>query len=134
MTETLVFVTNTGKRVEVPRSVVERVVTTELSNAFYWEYNPMYRNAVFEYVSSGMDEDALDPETADTVRRYIVHYAENLTLTVYIYAKASLGARQANAYLENMLPFLERLREMYRSKAKIWDMIRLCLEHGVDPF
>jgi len=128
------FVSVSGKPVRVSKRVLRKIITTELSNVFYWMYNPKYFNAVFEFVSSGMNEDALDAETADMVRRYIVHYAENLTLSVYIQMKAEASREQAAAYLKWSLPFLEKLREMYRSRARIWDMIRLCLDHGVDPF
>jgi len=124
-----------GRPVKVSLRLLRRIVTTEVSNTFYWMYSPIYFWPVKRFVVDlKMDESKLDPETAKMVRRYVLHYAENLVLSNYIHIKAVKGAKEAKRYLDYMMPLLQKLRELYSSGSKIWDMVKICLDYGIDPF
>ena len=135
---TLVFETMLGP-VEVPRVVVEEIISVELSNCFHW----ICPNVDLDY-SGVMDflEGKRDPELLKRIARYILVYAENLILSNYVYQRA-LNPGNADRYLESMKPLLEELRRLYGPlRRKPYDvyrplvdeMLNLCLRYGIDPF
>jgi len=121
-----------GKVVEVPMDVVNRVISIELYPYFYWEYN-YYRDSVEQFIKNHMDEETTPRDIIKRVKEYVLFYAENLVFSMIVHLM-SIG-EDWKSYMEFNMELLEKLREMYRDETKrVWDMIRLCLQYGIDPF
>jgi len=136
---TMTFYTVAG-RVEVPRDVVEEIVTTELSNRFYWRHGGhLERREVAAFL-----EGRCGWLVVRRVARYILLHAENLVLSNYLLHIASLGWHEASGYLRFNMPLLKRLRKLYRRVEEEFgrsrkclriakEMISECMKYGIDP-
>jgi len=121
-----------GKVVEVPMDVVRHVISIELYPYFYWRYNH-YHDVVYIFFANHMDEDALPRDVVKRIKEYVLFYAENLVFTMIVHLM-SIG-EDWKEYMELNMELIEKLREMYRDETKrVWDMVELCLEYGIDPF
>ena len=97
------------------------------------------RMKVSTAVEKYLKREPLTPSEARDLADYILTYAENLTLNVYLHLKIR-DLREALAYREYTMSFLRKLRKLHRLCCKnpirkhIELMIMLCLSQGIDPF
>ena len=131
----LTFILANGRRVRVRHELVKSIVTTRLSNRYYWAYTPDVREAVKLFLDGYRGECLLRK-----VAWYILYYTENHVLTTYLYILVNDGEHEADRYLNLMFKLLEKLRDIYKSVCrkpeaeKVHAMVFEVLRYGIDPF
>jgi len=130
----MTFVLPNGKRVTLSERKVNSIVTTRLSNIFYWQHMAMFtKREILDFFNRKADF-----RTVKKICWYILFHAENLVLSGYIWKREN--DEEAEEYLKFNMPMLEKLRELYKSvnesnAYEIADkMLDICLDYGVDPF
>jgi len=130
------FILPSGRVVTISERKVKSIVTTRLSNLFYWRFMDDIRR---DDIMSFFDRKA-NFNTVKKICWYILFYAENLVFSVYLMLRGDKGKLEAERYLSNHKPLLERLRELYKNvnRDNYYDvagkMIDECLKYGIDPF
>ncbi|BES80650.1 hypothetical protein [Pyrodictium abyssi] len=140
-----VFLLANGRRVTLSRALVERVVTTRLSNCF----SPQCYMSKEEYLAciewiTGRRSEA--PGHARTCIYHMLFYSENLVLTNYMFLR-SLRDPAAPEYLDSMLRLLEEIRRLaeeayqHLAASRYSEAQRLAIEildkllrWGIDPW
>ncbi|WP_457753937.1 hypothetical protein, partial [Thermococcus sp.] len=126
-----------GKKVSITKEKLNQIITTKLSSNPYWMYNGMLDpQEVQNFFSFMLGKATINPKTLNKIAYYILFWAENSVLTVYLYT-------QSEQYLENHMPLLKILRQKYdeilktdnieRKKELINQMLEKCLSYCIDP-
>ena len=120
----------------VKKSEVERFVKNDVFTPNpYWRHSGLLSSSE---IKKFMDrtENVL---TLVRIARYIVIWAENMVFTAWLMIRMVEGEEEAESYAESMIPFLEKLREMYKEVEKsarreiVEKMIEECIRVGLDP-
>ena len=123
-----------GKSVIVSEEKVKEIVTTKLSNRFFWNCGILSAKEVSDFLTENADF-----EVAKRCCWYILFHAENLVFSVYL-LKLAEDAEDAERYLSYHKPLLKKLRDLYKriNPENVYEiadeMIELCLGYAIDPF
>ena len=118
------FILANGKTVTVDPNLVQSIVTTQLLPNPYWMYSKLLTE---DDVERFLNHDS-DPKLLEKVRYYILCYTENIVFINFLYIKAK-DPKMAISYLKRMKDLLRTLRKMKDP----YEMLRLCLDWGIDP-
>jgi len=133
MGEDLVF-SVMGTKVSVSKSIVRRIVTTELSPLPHWEASDYLSTEEVEAFFGG----ASGSQLMKRIAKYILFYAENIVFATFLLLLAGEGKGRAEEYLDRHMELLETLRRIADKeevgREDVEEMISLCLRHGIDPF
>ena len=130
------FTLASGKTVDVPESKIREIVTTTMTPNPFWRYSRLLTEGEVMSFLQGSS----DPKLLKRVAYYILVYAENITLSGYLYGLAEDSPSGAETYLGHMKPLLELLRSLNSlasrepSRDLVKAMIEECLREGIDPF
>lgn len=135
------FILPSGVTVTVSEREVDEIITTGLSNRFYWRFCGFVDAVdVFEF----LDRKLRDKKKLEKIAYYVLFFAENVVFSVYVNIKGNVDEAEAYRYKLSMMPVLKKLREHYNRVKRTEDvdeiyniinkMISLCLNHGMDPF
>ena len=117
---------------------IKIITTMKLKNPYWRSCSILCGREVEEFFKGSKNLGLLQK-----VAFYILAYAENTADFVFDLLKARSEER-ARRYLKLMMPFVKRLRKLYREVQKskspekaaalIREMISICLDIGIDPF